>query len=100
MCVMCDVWCVCRQMQELESRFNKAYSQSLSMKDERIQVLERRMEDLTSDNEQLKDEALLLRRQNERMQRKTSASASPNTSIRSAAADGAQSIYIVMYAIL
>ena len=69
----------CRQM-ELESRFNEAYSQSLSMKDERIQVLERRIEDLVSENEQLKDEISLLKRQNERMQRKTSASNSPNTS--------------------
>lgn len=64
---------------ELESRFNEAYSQSLSMKDERIQVLERRIEDLVSENEQLKDEISLLKRQNERMQRKTSASNSPNT---------------------
>ena len=71
-------------MQELESRFNEAYSHSLSMKDERIQVLERRMEDLVSDTEQLKDEASLLRRQNERLQRKSTASGSPNTSFRSA----------------
>ena len=61
-------------MQELESRFNEAYSQSLSMKDERILVLERRLEDLSGDNEQLKDEASLLKRQNERLQRRNSAS--------------------------
>jgi FtsZ-binding cell division protein ZapB len=67
-------------MQELEGRFNEAYSQSLSMKDERIQVLERRIDDLVSDNEQLKDEASLLKRQNERIQRKNSASNSPSTS--------------------
>ena len=66
-------------MQELECRFNEAYSQSLSMKDERIQVLEHRMEDLMRDNEQLKDEASLLRRQNERLQRRSSTS-SPNPS--------------------
>ena len=72
----------CRQKQELESRFNEAYSQSLSMKDERIQVLERRMEDLVSDNEQLKDEVSLLRRQNERFQRRNSSGGSPNTSFR------------------
>ena len=68
-------------MQELEGRFNEAYSQSLSMKDERIQVLERRMEELVSDNEHLKDEASLLKRQNERLQRKNSTS-SPTTSFR------------------
>ena len=61
-----------RQMQELESRFNEAYSQSLSMKDERILVLERRLDDLSGDNEQLKDEASLLKRQNERLQRRNS----------------------------
>jgi hypothetical protein len=71
-----------KQMQELEGRFNEAYSQSLSMKDERIQVLERRIDDLVSDNEQLKDEASLLKRQNERMQRRNSASNSPSTSFR------------------
>ena len=69
-------------MQELESRFNEAYSQSLGMKDERIQVLEKRIEDLMADNEQLKDESSLLKRQNKRMQRKNSASNSPNTSFR------------------
>ena len=77
---VCVVLVYCRQMQELESRFNEAYSQSLSMKDERIQVLERRIEDLTGENEQLKDEASLLKRQNERMQRRNAGS--PNTSFR------------------
>ena len=81
-----DLYCLCillvhcRQMQELESRFNEAYSQSLSMKDERIQVLERRIEDLTAENEQLKDEISLLKRQNERMQRRNAGS--PNASFR------------------
>ena len=69
-----------RQMQELESRFNEAYSQSLSMKDERIQVLEKRQEDLTAANEQLKDEVTLLRRQNERLlQRRNSGGGSPSS---------------------
>lgn len=70
-------------MQELESRFNEAYSQSLSMKDERIQVLERRIDDLLGENEKIKDEASLLKRQNDRLQRRNSASTgSPSTSFR------------------
>ena len=52
------------------------------MKDERIQVLEHRLEDLTATNEQLKDEVSLLRRQNERLlqRRNSTGSQSPTAS--------------------
>ena len=52
-----------RQLQELESRFNEAYTQSLTTKDERIAVLEKRAEDNKAENELLKDEVTSLRKQ-------------------------------------
>ena len=55
-----------RQFHELESRFNEAYSQSLTTKDERIQVLEKRVEEITLENGQLRDELAGLWKQNEK----------------------------------
>ena len=54
-------------MQELESKFKDAYSQSLSNKDERIQVLERRVEEMIRDNTQLREDLTSLRKQNEKL---------------------------------
>lgn len=51
-------------MQELESKFKDAYSKSLSNKDERIQVLEKRVEEMTVDNSQLRE---TLRKQSEKL---------------------------------
>ena len=56
-----------RQLQELESKFKDAYSQSLSNKDERIQVLEKRVEETTLDNNQLREELASLKKQTERL---------------------------------
>ena len=53
-----------RQLQELESKFKEAYSQSLSNKDERIQVLEKRVEEMTLDNSQLRE---TLKKQSEKL---------------------------------
>ena len=52
-----------RQLQELESRFNEAYTQSLTTKDDRIAVLEKRADDMKLENELLKDEISTLRKQ-------------------------------------
>ncbi len=59
--------CVHRQVQELESKFKDAYSQSLSNKDERIQVLEKRVEETIRDNAQLREDLVNLRKQNEKL---------------------------------
>lgn len=56
-----------RKVQELESKFNDAYSQSLSTKDERIQVLEKRVEETIRDNTQLREDLMEIRKQNERL---------------------------------
>ena len=53
-----------RQLQELESKFKEAYSQSLSNKDERIQVLEKRIEEMIEDNNQLRES---LKKQTEKL---------------------------------
>ncbi len=54
-------------MQELENKFKDAYSQSLSTKDERIQVLEKRVEETIRDNSQLREELTALRKQHDRL---------------------------------
>lgn len=56
-----------KQFQELESKFSEAYSKSLTTKDERIQVLEKRVEEMTADNSLLREETVTLRRQSERL---------------------------------
>ena len=54
-------------MQELESKFKEAYSQSLSNKDERIQVLEKRIDETTVDNNQLREELASTKKQYEKL---------------------------------
>ena len=56
-----------RQLQELESKFKEAYSQSLSNKDERIQVLEKRIDETTVDNNQLREELASTKKQYEKL---------------------------------
>ena len=56
-----------RQLQELESKFKEAYSQSLSNKDERIQVLEKRIDETTVDNNQLREELATTKKQYEKL---------------------------------
>ena len=56
-----------RQLQELESKFKEAYSQSLSNKDERIQVLEKRIDETTADNNQLREELTSTKKQYEKL---------------------------------
>lgn len=53
--------------QDLESKFKEAFSQSLTVKDERIGQLEARIEEMTSDNSQLRDEMVSLKQQNEKL---------------------------------
>ncbi len=65
----------CRQVQELENKFKDAYSHNLSTKDERIQVLEKRVDETIRDNTQLREDLVTLRKQNERLR-----SASPRSS--------------------
>lgn len=67
-----------RQVQDLESKFKDAYSQSLSTKDERIQVLEKRVEETLQDNTQLRADLATLRKQHETL--KGRRSSSPNVS--------------------
>lgn len=50
-----------RQLQELESKFKEFYSQSLSNKDDRIKVLDSRIEELTDENNHLKEDLKELR---------------------------------------
>lgn len=50
-----------RQLQELESKFKDFYSQSLSNKDDRIKVLDSRIEELTEENNHLKEDLKDLR---------------------------------------
>ena len=73
-----------RKVQELESKFNDAYTQSLSTKDERIQVLEKRVEATIKDNTQLREDLMAIRKQNERlkerMNRLSSGTISPQIS--------------------
>ena len=75
-----------RQFQELESKFKETYSQSLTTKDERIHVLESRVEEITEDNAQLREELKSMKRHNERMkemaQGTTGANGSPMGSPR------------------
>ena len=67
-----------RKVQELESKFKDAYAQSLSAKDERIQVLEERVEETIRDNTQLRQELAALKKQNDtRKDRKNSTHGSP-----------------------
>jgi len=69
-------------VQELESKFKDAYSQSLSNKDERIQVLERRVEEMIRDNTQLREDLTNLRKTNDKLKE------SPQGSPAMAAAKG------------
>lgn len=57
-----------RQLQELESKFKEAYSKSLSNKDERIQVLEKRVEEMTEDNNKLRES---IKKQSEKLKEVT-----------------------------
>ena len=56
-----------RQLHELESKFKEAYSQSLSNKDERIQVLEKRIDETSADNTQLREELVSTKKQYEKL---------------------------------
>ena len=58
---------ILRQIRELESRFKDTYTQSLTMKDERIQVLEERVDEITADNSQLREEIAALKSKNEKL---------------------------------
>ena len=60
-----------RKVQELESKFNNAYSQSLSTKDERIHVLEKRVEETIRDSTQLREDLVAARKQNEHLKERS-----------------------------
>ena len=78
-----------RQMQELENKFKDAYSQSLSTKDERIQVLEKRVEETSRDNAQLREDLATVKKQNDQLKEQLEAKAgsgTPGTSKRDNAA--------------
>ncbi len=59
--VLLPIFSCIRQLQELESKFKDFYSQSLSNKDDRIKVLDSRIEELTDENHQQKQEIKDLR---------------------------------------
>ncbi len=59
---------IIRQFQELESTFKEAYSQSLSNKDH-IQVLEKRIDETTVDNNQLREELASTKKQYEKLRK-------------------------------
>ena len=68
-------------MQELEGKFKDAYSQSLSNKDERIQVLEKRIDETTVDNNQLREDLASMKKQYEKLKELVQASGeSPHSS--------------------
>lgn len=69
-----------RKMMQLESKLDSALNKSVELKEERIRVLELRLDDLVAENSQLKEEVKLYQRQTDLLRGQTSTHRSTATS--------------------